>query len=129
MNEITTTGGGLIGYLHQGGSVAPMPFEQEIYLYRTHVAGASYVDGIDALAGPLEEGDPLELLREPDNEFDRYAILVRTASGQKIGYVPRYDNLVFARLMDAGKYLFARVKDAKKSGEHWIIEFRIYMKD
>ena len=43
--------------------------------------------------------------------------------------MPREDNIVFARLMDAGKELYAKVK-AKETVEAWVrIEIDIYLKD
>ena len=33
------------------------------------------------------------------------------AKEHKLGYVPERDNIVFTRLMDAGKYLTARVTE------------------
>ena len=43
-----------------------------------------------------------------------YAILVLDEEGRKLGYIPEKDNLVFARLMDAGKYLTAKMTDIDK---------------
>ena len=44
-----------------------------------------------------------------DNKFDSNAILILTESKKKLGYVPEKDNVIFARLMDAGKLLIARI--------------------
>ena len=38
-------------------------------------------------------------------------------SGQTVGYVPRRDNVVFARLMDAGKQLFGTITKKEKKRE------------
>lgn len=48
--------------------------------------------------------------REPDNVYDRYAIELFTVKGEKIGYIPRKENKIFARLMDGGKMLSAKVR-------------------
>ena len=48
--------------------------------------------------------------------FDEKAILILNEKRQKLGYVPERDNVVFARLMDAGKMLTARVTDKEERG-------------
>jgi hypothetical protein len=55
------------------------------------------------LVEKIEIGTTLHFVREPDNKYDELAILVKDKEGNKMGYVPRYDNPVLARLMDAGK--------------------------
>jgi hypothetical protein len=42
----------------------------------------------------------------------------------KIGYVPKQDNAIFARLIDAGKFLFGKITSKEKKGS-WV---RIYIK-
>ena len=111
MGEMIKTGeSGLVSALHgEGGLVIPKPFEHDIMLFETHVAGTMHVPGIEELEPQLEIGERLSFYREPNNPYDEKAIVVKTASGTKIGYVPRKDNVVFARLMDAGKMLFGRI--------------------
>ena len=46
-------------------------------------------------------------------------ILVETAAGEKLGYVPRKHNRILARLMDAGKQLIAKVVH-KELEDHWL---------
>ena len=52
---------GLISLLHSnsGGLPIPKPFEKEIFLFDTHVAGTSFVEGIIDLAPSLHIGDRL----------------------------------------------------------------------
>ena len=47
----------------------------------------------------------------------------------KLGYVPRVNNKILARLMDAGKYLYGvvRLKEMDRSFHHIVV--KIYMKD
>ena len=52
--------------------------------------------------------DVLTLHRE-ENKFDSNAILILNEDKKKLGYVPEKDNIVFARLMDAGKLLKAKI--------------------
>ena len=132
MGDLTTIGGGsgLVGLLHGAGGVAiPKPFEREIHLFDSCVAGTTHVDGIDELEPHLEIGEKLLFFREPDNQYDRKAIMIQTESGAKIGYVPEKDNVIFARLMDAGKLLFGRIAKKEKRGNWLRIEMRIFLQD
>lgn len=61
--ELTNAGGGgLIGLLHgKGGNLAvPRPFERDIFLFATHVAGTSHVEGIEELEPYLNVDDKLD---------------------------------------------------------------------
>lgn len=122
---------GLISLLHSnsGGLPIPKPFEKEIFLFDTHVAGTSFVEGIIDLAPSLHIGDRLNFFREPDNPYDDKAIVIRTQVGVKIGYIPRANNLIFARLMDAGKLLFGIITN-KELKTNWLkIEIKVDLQD
>ena len=71
----------------------------------------------------------LILKREPENRFDENAILVLDEQKRKLGYIPEKDNIVFARLMDAGKYLTAKVKSYEPKGAFRQINISIYLVD
>lgn len=71
--------------------------------------------------------DRLDFFREPDNRYDPEAIVIKTAAGAKIGYVPRQDNVIFARLMDAGKLLFGRISQKKKKGSWVKIGIKVFL--
>lgn len=81
-----------------------------IYLMTTTIAGLFYTDNIDDLLDDLHIGDDLLFEREPNNQHDENAIIVNNPNGEKLGYIPRETNTVFARLMDAGKKIFGIVK-------------------
>ena len=107
----------------------PVPFEQDIFLLECHVARTMHVDDILIKTKDVVVGTALVLRREPMNESDELAILVETAAGEKIGYVPRKHNPILARLMDAGKQLAAKVV-RKELEEHWLnIRIAIDMKE
>ena len=76
----------------------------------------------------IQIDDKLSLLRE-DNKFDKNAIMLVTESKKKLGYVPEKDNLIFARLMDAGKQLVAKIKKIQKRGSFTQISIGIYLVD
>ena len=107
---------GLIGLMHgkDGGLSIPKPFERDIFLFDTYVAGTTHIEGIEELEPHLNIDDRLEFFREPDNQYDKQAIVIKTADGVKIGYVPQNDNAIFARLMDAGKLLFGKITAKEK---------------
>ncbi len=124
-------GNGLIGLFNgKGGDIdLPKPFERDIFLFDTQVAGTTYIEGIEEIEPYLNVDDKLEFFREPNNEYDKKAIVIRTMSGVKIGYIPRKDNLIFARLMDAGKLLFGRIshKDIK---DDWIrLKIKVFLQE
>lgn len=126
-----SSGGGLMGLLHsQNGELTmPKPFEREIFLFDTYIAGSSFVEGIEELEKHLNEGDKLDFFREPDNQYDSKAIVIKTDNGVKIGYVPRNDNAIFSRLMDAGKLLFGRISSKKGSGKWVKINIKVYLQE
>jgi HIRAN domain. len=112
----------------KGGSLPiPKPFERDIFLFDTYVAGTGYVEGMEDIEPHLHGNDRLDFFREPDNPHDSKAIVIRTTGGAKIGYVPRADNVIFSRLMDAGKLLFARIESKEMSGSWLKIEIRVYL--
>lgn len=126
---INAGGGGLIGLLHgKGGNLAvPRPFEREIFLFDTHVAGTSHVEGIEELEPHLNVDDKLDFFREPDNPYDKQAIMIKNMDGVKIGYVPKADNVIFARLMDAGKLLFGRIAAKEMRGSWLKLDIKVYL--
>lgn len=126
---IKNEGAGIIGLFHgEGGSpVVPQPFERDIFLFDTHIAGTSHIEGIEELEPYLNIGDKLDFFREPDNPYDKKAIVIKNADGVKVGYVPRADNVIFSRLMDAGKLLFGRIT-AKETQGNWLkINIKVFL--
>ena len=120
---------GLVSLLHgkNGELVIPKPFERDIFLFDTYVAGTSYIEGIEELETHLNIDDRLDFFREPDNKYDKQAIVIKTVNGVKIGYVPKQDNVIFARLMDAGKLLFSRISSKEKKGDWIKISIKVYL--
>ena len=83
------------------------PLTREIHLFDTYIAGTSHITE-PSVFQQIKIGDTLPLQRE-QNRFDENAILVLTCDGKKLGYIPEKDNVVFSRLMDAGKLLSATI--------------------
>ena len=95
----------------------------------TRISRGRPITGIDELEPHLNVDDKLDFFREPDNQHDKKAIVVKNASGVKIGYVPKADNAVFARLMDAGKFLFGRIASKERQGSWLKIDVKIYLRE
>ena len=104
------------------------PMIREIHLFDTYAAGTTHLDDPSVMQ-EIKINDPLILLRE-ENGYDKNAILILTAEKKKIGYVPEKNNAVFARLMDAGKILKAKITDIKTKDEYFtFISIGIYLVD
>ena len=121
--------GGLVSLMHGkgGGLTIPKPYERDIFLFYTHVAGTTHIEGIEELEPHLNIDDRLDFFREPDNKYDKRASMVKTTDGVKIGYVPREDNVVFSRLMDAGKLLYGRISEKEVRGTWIKINIKIFL--
>lgn len=121
--------GSLVSLLHgKGGElIIPKPFERDIFLFDTYVAGTSHVEGIEEMEPYLNVDDKLDFFREPDNPYDKQAIVIKNSDGVKIGYVPKQDNVVFSRLMDAGKLLFGRITSKEMQGSWLKMRIKVYL--
>lgn len=80
---------------------------REIRLSSPYLAGFQYYQGPE-IEPQLGESNLLTLKREPTNPHDCYAIEVFQNSA-KLGYLPRAENKVIARLMDQGVEVKARI--------------------
>lgn len=103
------------------------PLVNEIHLFDTYVAGTTHIDD-ETVFDEIQSGDKLTLVRE-DNKFDDKAIVIQTKDGRKLGYVPERDNVVFSRLMDAGKLLIAKINTHNVKGSFHKIGIGIYLVD
>ncbi len=120
--------GGLVSTIQQQGLGEMLkPLIQEIHLFDSFVAGTTHLKDVSVLE-EIQVGDRLNLMRE-DNKFDSNAVMILTESGKKVGYVPEKDNTIFARLMDAGKCLAAKITKISKRGSFTQISIGIYLVD
>ena len=96
--------------------------EKELVLWTTVAGLFYYVDFNDAddqvFLQSLEPGTELQLIREPENQYDRWAVEVQTLSGRKLGHLTRYKNEAIARMMDHGHEFVARVESEKDLTEN-----------
>ncbi len=103
------------------------PLIREIHLFDSYIAGTTHLEDPSVLEN-IPEGMKLRLRRE-DNKFDSNAILILNEQGKKMGYVPEKDNIIFARLMDAGKMLNAKVKKTEHHGSFIKVAIGIFLVD
>lgn len=149
----------LVSAIHLSGAELPMPFDRDIFLLGIEIAGTSYIPDMERLFASLNEGDRVKLVREPENPYDEYAVRIDTMNdeplgylfpeamaepeeeqtgsdgenrlpkGEKLGYIPQFQNKVFARLMDAGKFLYGVIRHKEMEGDYHRIVVKIYLKD
>lgn len=62
------------------------------------IVGMNYIKTEDIVAA-LKPGAAITLVREPNNEHDKNAVAV-WANGQRVGYIPKKQNLVLAQFID-----------------------------
>lgn len=102
------------------------PFAHEIFLLEIVVAGTSHCKEIGTIETLIVPEKVLILKREPNNEFDEFAIAVY-CDNIRVGFVPAEMNLVCSRLMDAGKLFFCRVVSSNWKNKWLKIHANIYM--
>lgn len=105
-----------------------MPFAREVLLTECHVSGTVHKE-LKTIEPGLTAGAVLTLKREPANAHDSLAIRVYDSVGNALGYIPRITNSPLARLMDAGKQLFARLESKEWHGDWLKLEIGVFMRD
>ena len=118
----------LMALMSAQGGADIIPFKQEIFVINVFVAGTGYCEKIGEVQKYLDAGMQLTLRRHPENEVDEFAIGIYHKD-IRIGWVPMKDNLVIARLMDAGKMFTCKVVSVEED-ERWPkINVNLYMVD
>jgi hypothetical protein len=103
-----------------------IPFTQEIFLLEIDIAGTNHCKEIKAVENQIVPKKVLNMKREPNNEFDEFAIAIY-CDKIRVGFVPAEMNLVCSRLMDAGKLFFCRVVSKDWEFKWLRITANIYM--
>lgn len=91
--------------------------EARILIQSSPLAGFQFYRG-KVLWSEMKVGDPLALVREPDNTYDPNAVRVEWR-GEKLGYVPHADNADLARHMDRGTKVEARISRLAEDRNPW----------
>jgi hypothetical protein len=86
-------------------------------LQTSPVAGFQYHQG-ETLWPQLAVGQPLQLVREADNQYDDRAVRVEW-QGRKLGYIPRLDNAAVSQLLDRRERIEAVIASLAESGNPW----------
>lgn len=105
------------------------PYLREVFLFKTHIAGTSYIENIATLEPNIIEGLEVHFFREPNNQYDKNAIVIKDEKNNKIGYVPKVKNDIISKLMDAGKIIFGRVTEKEWKNKYLKIKINVFFKD
>jgi hypothetical protein len=95
----------------------PEPPKKTVVLNRIRVAGFQYHQGMEDRRR-IKVGDELEVVAEPENPHDRYAVALLW-HGKHIGYVPRDENRHLSRMLRAHVPLLATVTKSDPDAETW----------
>lgn len=103
------------------------PMSRDILLFTTKIANTYKLkDKLPLLK--LAIGDQL-FFSLGDSKYEDNQIVIKNKSDEIVGYVPESDSVIFARLMNAGKMLFATVKSISHTSSVPLIEIDIYLQD
>ena len=106
LSKLDLTGNSLTAAMHSGLGIAS-PFTREIFLKgELPIVGMRFQGGSMGLLREIDIGSRITLMREPENHYDRKAIMALDGQGRKLGYASRYENEVLSSLMEAGKTLY-----------------------
>jgi hypothetical protein len=118
-----------LGKFKSSGAQVPIPFQEDIFLIKELIAGTSHLDDVTSVSKEIELGTRLSIVRETTNQYDDKAVLIKTSSGAKVGYIPRRKNTILANLLDAGKELYGTVDELEWDGGWLKIFIKVYMVD
>ena len=106
---------------------------KDLFLGYQMIVGMRFNGGADTILRDLDPGEKVSLLSEPENPYDKRAIMVIDEDERKIGYIPRNQNSILSSLMDAGKHVYGIVAESRErdvppsqGGSIWI---KLYMRE
>ncbi|MBW3089073.1 HIRAN domain-containing protein [Bifidobacterium sp. 82T24] len=118
-----------------GGLDIPQPYANVITLVeRTYLVGCRAFDNSgadDAMLRSLRtrgSDGRLRLQREPDDAQDRWTVEAY-AGETRVGYLRAHENEIIARLMDAGKHVYAEHLETERLGDYRRIWVRLVLDD
>ena len=89
---------------------------RHLVIQRSRLAGFRHHEA-PAVLPVLRAGSPLTLSAERDNPYDGDAVAIHW-QGHMLGYLPRDENLVVARLLARQRRMSARVRRLDPDAEH-----------
>lgn len=91
--------------LGAGGLLLPNPYvsAKPVKIYDNYVRGPNHYSFVK-LKSKIKEGDEIQLVREPDNKYDSFAIQVNYLD-ERMGYIAAFENIVLANILDNGVVL------------------------
>lgn len=117
------------------GFALPQPYASTIVLIdRTYLVGGRGFDGSGAdtvmLDGIRKAGKDARLVlrRQPDDATDPWTVAV-LLSDTSMGFIRAHENEIIARLMDAGKHVYAQYLETETLGDYHRIWVRVMMDD
>lgn len=90
---------------------------------RMIICGSSYCDAASPLR--LTVGTYFDLAQEPDNPYDRDAVVL-TLNGEKIGYIAKAERLAFATSLRLGRKMYGVITDVKTDEHPTKYEFEVW---
>lgn len=90
---------------------------RKLLIQDSPLAGFAYYRG-ESLWPYLHAGDPLQLVREPANPYDRRAVAVYWRR-HKLGFVPRAANTAVSQMLDRGIPMRAQITRFNVSDNPW----------
>lgn len=107
-------------------------FEQPLRMdHNNNLSSSFYIHGMRHRDLPTEwsswmkKHSALNLVQEPDNEYDRYAVAVYTKAGKHLGYIPAfYSNAVFSLIQNGLSPIIRVVYVNEKSHPHWWVQVK-----
>jgi hypothetical protein len=124
---LSTTDPGLLKLISKG-SISFKAFDEDILALESIVAGTSYLNLQEIEKEIIPNVTELSLQREPDNQFDEFAIKL-LYKDNKLGYIPKSKNQTIARLMDVGKQFYAKVSTKEWEGKWLKMDLEVFLKD
>lgn len=103
------------------------PMSRDILLFSTKIASTYKLENKAPLYN-IKVGDRLFFVRG-QSKYEDNLIVINNEAKEMVGYIPEQDSTIFARLMDAGKMLFAIVKNISLIHSFPLVDIDIYLQD
>jgi len=110
-----------------GGLLLPSAYisTKSIMIYDNYVRGLEFYN-YRKLRQEIKEGDAILLVREEDNMHDSFATAIYF-NDFKLGYIPAYENIVIANMLDAGVELKTFVSSSDlNTGLHYALSIKVF---